>query len=424
MTTIHAVRSEIETLRVEARGLVEPAGSGDSAATTRFTAIEARVAELQTTERRLALVDDLDRRAAGQPIEGSGDANFDRLVDGVGLLDVIRAQMPGVTDAAAGRAREVSAELARRSGRKVEGLLWRMPTAETRTLTTALPVTGPGSNIIPNVYRGDLFIDRLRNATKVRALGATVLGGLTGNITIPSRTASVVAGWTAENTPFPVSDPAFGNIAMSPKHAGVISEWSRNLVLQSSPDVEALARDDMAKVLAELLDSAAIAGTGQNAQPTGILNTPGIGLVSAGTNGGALTYDMVADLIGAVDDANADGSTTGFLTNTRVRRALSKLKSTTGEPLGLDTVLQGKTAAYSNLMSSTGTKGTGTGLSSVIYGDWSCLMIGLWSELDILVNPYESAAYSKGNISVRAAMSVDIAVRHAASFGAITDVIA
>lgn len=423
MTTIHSVRQEIDTLRLEARGLVDKAGGGDQAAISRFDAVEARLGELQATEKRLALVDDLDRRAAGQPVDGTGDANFDRLVDGVGLLDVIRAGM-GVTDSGTSRAKEASQELSRRSGRKAEGILWRMPTAETRTLTTALPAAGPGSNIIPNTYRGDLFTDRLRNATRVRALGATVLGGLNSNITIPTRTASVNAAWTAENTPFPVSDPAFGSIGLSPKHAGVISEWSRNLVLQSSPDVEALARDDMAKVLAELLDAAAISGTGRDAQPTGILNTPGIGLVSAGTNGGALTYDMIADLVGAIDDANADGSSTGFLTNSRVRRALSKLKTSQGEPLGLDVVLQNKTAAYSNLVSSTGAKGTGTGLSSVIYGDWSDLLIGIWSELDILVNPYESVAYSKGNISVRAAMSVDIAVRHAASFAAITDVIA
>lgn len=233
-------------------------------------------------------MDELDRRTSGTPVEGgTGDANLDRLIDGVGLLGVIRAQMPGTTDAAAGRAREASQEMARRSGRKVEGLLWRMPTTEQRTLTTALPAAGAGSNIISNTYCGDLFTDSLRNATRVRALGATVLGGLTGNITIPRRTASVSAGWTAENTVFPVSDPQFASITMAPKHAGTISEWSRNLILQSSPDVEALARDDMAKVLAEVLDAAAIAGTGANAQPTGILNTPGIGSVSGGSNGGA-----------------------------------------------------------------------------------------------------------------------------------------
>jgi hypothetical protein len=48
----------------------------------------------------------------------------------------------------------------------------------------------------------------------------------------------------------------------------------------------------------------------------------------------------------------------------------------------------------------------------------------VWSELDILVNPFESAAYSKGNVQIRAMVTVDIAVRHPESFAAITDIVA
>ena len=128
---------------------------------------------------------------------------------------------------------------------------------------------------------------------------------------------------------------------LTPKHAGGIAEWSRNMVLQSSPDVETLARNDLALQLAETLDYAAIAGTGAP-QPTGILNTPGIEIVSAGANGGVPTYDMIADLVGALEDANAEGPNSGFLMGTKARRALTKLQTTYGEPLGLDTVLQGK----------------------------------------------------------------------------------
>ena len=47
----------------------------------------------------------------------------------------------------------------------------------------------------------------------------------------------------------------------------------------------------------------------------------------------------------------------------------------------------------------------------LIYGDWSELLIGIWSEIDILVNPYETTAYSKGNISIRAMATVDTGLR-------------
>jgi hypothetical protein len=53
---------------------------------------------------------------------------------------------------------------------------------------------------------------------------------------------------------------------------------------------------------------------------------------------------------------------------------------------------------------------------TVIFGAWSQLLIGYWSGLDILVNPYETTAYARGRVLVRAMRDVDVAVRHAESF--------
>lgn len=415
-------------LAAEMRALNDkPAGEGGDLSTeqrSRWDALKGELAGIEDRIARQSAVDDAERRAAGQPIGGTGDANLDREMASVGLLDVVRAGS-GATDQAAGRAREVSQELERRSGRRAQGLFWHMGApVERRVLTTTTPAGGPGGNLVPTDYRADLFIDRLRNANRVRTLGATVLTGLTGNVTIPRRKASVVAGWVAENSPLPVSDPQFDGVTLAPKHAGGITEWSRNMIQQASPDVEELARNDMALTLAELLDAAAIAGTGTNNQPRGILHTSGIGSVSIGTNGGSITYDALADLMGMVEDANAAGGSMGFLTTTKVRRQIAKLKDTAGNPLGVPVAFQGATTAFSNIVPATGTKGTGTGLAAVIYGNWSDLLTGVWSELDILVNPYESVAYSKGNVSIRAMMTVDIAVRHPESFAAITDVAA
>jgi HK97 family phage major capsid protein len=415
-----AVRTEMRALHAAAPGRVL---EGDDQA--KFDSLSGELDTLNGTlereARRSAVIDDMDRRANGQPITATGDQHLDRMVDSVGVMDVMRAQM-GATDAAAGRAREASQELSRRSGRQAQGLFWNMGAAERRTLTSGQQGTAPtGAALVPTDLRPDLFIDRLRNATRVRALGATVLAGLSGNVTIPRRTQSVTAAWVAENTAIPPSDQAFDAVTLTPKHAGALTDYSRNMLMQASPDIEALTRNDMARTLAEALDGAAIAGSGSGAQPRGILNQPGIGTVSMGANGGALTYAAVADLVGQVDDANADGSGTGFLMSSRVRRAAVKLTTTQGEPLGLDVVFQGKPMAVSNLVPGTGTKGTGSNLSSLVYGAWSDLMIGLWSELDILVNPYAAGSYEKGNVSIRAMMTCDVAVRHPASFAAISD---
>lgn len=410
--------------RMSALHAAHPAGDlGDDQA--EWDRLDGEAHSIKAAGQRQARLEELDRRAHAAPV-GTGDDRLDAELARVGVLDAIRGGM-GLTDAGACRAREMSDELSRRSGRKCEGIFWSMrapASVEQRVQTTGLPAGGPGGNLIGTDFRHDLFIDRLRNGSAIHGLGARVLSGLSGNLSIPRRTASVAAGWVAENSALPTADPEFDQITMMPKHAGVISEWSRNMVLQSSPDVEQLARDDMSLALGEQLDLAAVNGSGAANQPRGVLKVVGIGSVVMGATGGALTLDAVSDLIGQVADANAETGSLGFLTNTKVRRAASKLKDTQARPYGVATVFQGIPTAFTNLVPSNGTKGAGSNLSSLIYGNWSDLLIGLWSELDILVNPFESTAYAKGNVQIRAMMTVDIAVRHPESFAAITDIAA
>jgi HK97 family phage major capsid protein len=387
----------------------------------RFDTLKADADALQGKIDRAAVVDDFERRVAGSPITGSGDKSLDTELRNFSLVRAIASQVPGL-NVDAGRERELSQEIARRAGRPFQGMAVPMAVFEQRVLTTTAPAGGPGGNIIATDYRGDQFIDLLRNALIVRQRGARVLSGLTGNVEIPRLQASATAGWVAENSALPTSDHEFGKVSMSPKHAGCITELSRNLLMQASPDVESLVRADFAKVLAETLDRAALAGTGLSNQPLGILNTAGIGNVAMGTNGGALTYDAVVNLMGEVEDNNADGGNMAFVSNMKVKRAAMKVKDGDGNPLGSDVVFQGVPRAFSNVVPSNLTKGSSTGVfSALIYGNWSDLLIGYWSELDILVNPFEATAYSKGNVQVRGMMTCDTAVRHPESFAAIQD---
>ena len=55
-------------------------------------------------------------------------------------------------------------------------------------------------------------------------------------------------------------------------------------------------------------------------------------------------------------------------------------------------------------------------LTFVIYGNWSDLLVGYWSSVDVLVNPFHADVYSKGSVKINALQDVDIAVRHPESF--------
>lgn len=423
--TIREILARRDAIRVELRGILEqhPDGNLPDEVRQRADAIEAEATRLNDAERRQVVADELDRRAAGTPVGGTGDRNLDREMRSFSLRRAIASQLPGAS-VDAGRERELSAEVARRAGRPFAGMAVPMSVfqerVEQRTLTSG---AGGGALIATNLDDGQ-YIDRLRAALVIRRLGARMISGLVGNLDIPRLTTSAASGWVAENSALTFSDAAFDKVSLRPKHAGCISELSRNMLMQDSPDIELLIRDDMARVLAQTLDIAAITGTGASNQPLGILNTVGIGSVALATNGAALAYANVVDLMGQLQDQNAEAGSFAFLSNYKVRRAAQKLVTTQGQPLGEDVVFQNTPRAFTSNVPSNLAKGTGTGLSALIYGNWSDLLIGLWSELDILVNPYESVAYSKGNIQIRAMMTVDIEVRHPQSFAAITDIIA
>ena len=67
-------------------------------------------------------------------------------------------------------------------------------------------------------------------------------------------------------------------------------------------------------------------------------------------------------------------------------------------------------------------KGSGSNLSAILYGNFSDLYIGLFSELEILVDPYTD--FAKGTTGLRAIQSLDINVAHPQSFAAMKDAIA
>jgi len=67
------------------------------------------------------------------------------------------------------------------------------------------------------------------------------------------------------------------------------------------------------------------------------------------------------------------------------------------------------------------TKGTGSNLSALIYGNWADALIGEWGTLDVLVDPYTSSA--SGTVRVSVFQTADVAIRHAESFSAMQDAI-
>src|SRR5690606_25737808 len=65
-------------------------------------------------------------------------------------------------------------------------------------------------------------------------------------------------------------------IAVTSKHAYGTVKWSRRLRLQSSTAIEGFVRRVLLRVAGKIVDTAAIAGSGLNGEPLGLLNVSGI----------------------------------------------------------------------------------------------------------------------------------------------------
>ncbi len=309
----------------------------------------------------------------------------------------------------AGFEKEIQAELAKRAGKAAQGIYVPTEIFEQRVLTTSA-----GSELVATEHRPDLYISALVANTIVRSLGATVLDGLVGNLSIPRETDSPATGWVAENAALSADDADFDAVTLSPKHVGALSEYSRNMLLQSSPAVEQIFRTMLARNVARAIDKAAIRGGGSN-EPVGILGgTSGIQTVSGDTD----LFTAAADAVSLADIANVNASRS-FLTNNVVKKIAAKALDKQNRPIGIAAVFGNEAVAFSNLVTSDANSPDNQGL---IYADWSELLIGVWSILDILVNPFESTAYSKGNVQIRAMASVDVGVRHPASFVSVAGV--
>lgn len=288
-----------------------------------------------------------------------------------------------------------------------------------------------GGHLVATELLGSSFIELLRNAMVLDALGATFLTNLNGNIAIPRQTGGATTYWVAENGAPTESQQAVDQVTATPKTVGAFTDYSRRLLLQSSIDVEMFVRMDLASQLAVEMERAALNGSGSSNEPTGLLNISGIGAVVGGTNGLAPTYAHMVGLETAVGNANANTGRLAYLTNSKVRgklRTTEEFASTNGRPVWTSVAgaqgrygeVLGYEAHVTNNMPSNLTKGTSSGVCSAIaYGNWAELMIFMWGGLDLMFDPYSLS--TTGAKRLVALQDCDINVRHATSFAAMKD---
>ncbi len=345
---------------------------------------------------------------ADQPLTTADEIGMEaKEVRRFSLINAIRA-MANPTDINAQRAAqfefEASAEAQRKLGRETRGLM--IPGDVLRQWSQRDINTSDDAALIAEDLRTGDFIDVLRNASSVMAAGARMLSGLQGDVVIPKKTAASTANWIAsEGTAATESEPTLGSVTMSMKTVGATTDVTRNMMHQSSMDIETLIRDDLTQSIASAIDLGALAGSGSSGQPTGIKNTSGINAPTAFAAANPTFAEVVA-METAVAEDNALGGSLAYILPAGMYGALKTTAVDSGS--GRFVADGGLMNGYNAIVSNQATAG------DLYFGDFSQLLVGMYGGLELIVDPYSSS--KSGGVSITALQSCDVAVRHAVAF--------
>lgn len=311
-----------------------------------------------------------------------------------------------------GLEREASEATAKRLGKDPQGFF--VPSdvstrslSESRALNVATATAG-GFTVGTDVL-GASMIELLRKRTKVVALGATSLSGLMGNVAIPKHSGGATAYWLKEDGTVTASQQTFKQLGLTPHRLAASTAYTKQLLAQSSIDIESFVRTDLATVLAIAKDLAAINGSGNAGQPMGLLVTSGLNEV---TFGAAATWAKVLDFEKEIATDNADVSNMAWLTTAATRAKWKAAVKVTNQARFLwdeNNTVNGYRAEVSEQVPS----------DKVIFGNWAELIIADWEGLDVVVNPYSLDLENQIRVTIN--LHCDIGIRHEESFCRSTD---
>jgi HK97 family phage major capsid protein len=368
-----------------------------------FDSLKGEIRSLDQQIERAETVAELERRADADPVT---EVPFTQLEQRVSVLSALRHLMDPNRFPLEGAEREYSQEMSRRSGQQPQGVYVPFSALESR----AAMVTTTAPEIVPTIHRADLYIDAFRRALISQRLGVRILTGLIGNLSIPKRGNGTTAGWVAENVALPETGMDFDSMTMTPRHVGAWTELSRQLIMQSSPDVETLVREDLARAVAEKVDAALINGGATAVEPTGILR-------ASGTLQGPMWAEVLA-VTGLLEDNNVPGEWRWLFSPKSAR----KLRGTVKNSANLEYLFQDGNVGELPALSSSFVPDVDSTHGVTIVGDFSQVMIGIWGALDLSTNPWAEGPYKKGNVLVRAISSLDIGIRDPRGFVVVDDI--
>lgn len=257
------------------------------------------------------------------------------------------------------------------------------------------------------------FIDRLRAQSVAIRAGAMTVPMTSQTLAMARLETDPTIGWRAENAALANGDPTFGRVVLTAKSLAGIVKISRELLMDTA-NAGVMIEQALAATMALEIDRAAIFGDGSSNSPTGITGTSGINEVSMGTNGAALTdHDKLLDALYEMLVDNA-GMPTAAIMHPRTAIALAKLKDGNNLPLVYPDMLRNLPSLMTTAAPINETQGTATNASSIVFGNFAHLFIGVRESITIQV--LDQLYAEDGQIALAVHARADVQLAHKASF--------
>lgn len=251
--------------------------------------------------------------------------------------------------------------------------------------------------------------DILRSWSVVANAGVTILSGLVGNPTVPQVIDAAQATWKqSELQTISPDDLSIGEVVATPKQAVVLIRFSHQLASQVDA-FDQFIEDQLKAGVGAALDQAVIAGIGAAGQPTGIVNTAGIGTQA----GAALSHAGTKTMRKQVLDAGGLEQRFSWVGATDVQDVLGGRERFTGGGRAIwdDGNILGRPA--------NATKYAPAG--TLIGGDWRHAVVCIWGPgFTVEIDPF--TYFQTKRLQARIVLDCDLIVAPAAAFSVATSV--
>lgn len=365
------------------------------------------------------LLEQVDLQRSAEPVgtQNPDSANAGITQDEARQFSVVRACRGALSGNLDGFEAEMSQEISRKLKRDPQQGGFFVPAEVSavampvRRATMAAGNFATGGATVPTEMMS--MIELLRNMTVVEAAGARVMNDLQGDLTFPrQKSASTITNkeetGTSEETNQETDD-----LKATPHRLTAYVPFTRQLLAQSSTDVEAWLREDLMTEAALKMDKEALFGTGASGQVKGLFNLTG---TKSLTYGAAATWAKVVEHETLIETANALMGSLAYVTNPSAK---GKWKTKSKDAGSGQFIWQNNLVNEYRALATNQIETTGTYANRSIFGNWRDMLILMWSGMEIIVDPYTSR--KQGKIEIQVEKMWDMIVRHPESFSLSSD---